>query len=106
MPQRLLFRKNVPFNLAQQHKDAIFEINECLLKASNLSLKKSLPGKQLVILCEASKNAAGYVFLIKNYTDEETRKTDKLAAVAFGLKSFTTGQMSLTMDAHEFYQCF
>ena len=60
IPLQLLLRKEVPFKLAQQQKDANFEINEYLLKASTSSLELPLPGKQLVTMCDASKHAAGY----------------------------------------------
>ena len=33
-----LIKKDVPFKLSQKHKDAIFEINECLLRATKMSL--------------------------------------------------------------------
>ena len=65
-------------------------------------MKLPLPEKQLVIMCDGGKYAAGYVLLIEDYTDEETRETNKLAPVAFGLKRFTTGQNSLTVSANEF----
>ena len=57
-----LIKKDVPFKLTQQHKDAIFEINESLLKARKVSVKLPLPDKQLVIMCDASEHAADYVF--------------------------------------------
>ena len=33
----LLLRKDVPFKLSQQHKDALFEANECLLQTKSQS---------------------------------------------------------------------
>ena len=73
-----------------------------MLEASKFSLKFLLPGKQLVIMCDAVEHAAGYILLIKYYTDKETGETIKFEPVVFGSKSFTTGQMSLTMYAKEF----
>ena len=95
-----LIKKDVPFKLNQQHKDAIFEINESLLKATKVSLKLPLPDKQLVIMCDASEHAAGYVLLIEDYADPSVKHT--YAPVAFGSKKFQGGQMSLTMYAKEF----
>ena len=57
----------------------------------------ALTGKQLVILCDASKHAAAYELLIEDYTDEETRETSKFPSVAFGSKPFTTGQISFVV---------
>ena len=95
-----LIKEDVPFKLSLQHKDAIFEINESLLKATKVSLKLPLPDKQLVILCDASEHAAGYVLLIEDYADPSAKQT--YAPVAFGSKKFQGGQMSLTMYAKEF----
>ena len=95
-----LIKKDVPFKLSQQHKDAIFEINESLLKATKVSLKLPLPDKQLVIMCDASEHAAGYVLLIEDYAVSSAKHT--YAPVAFGFKNFQGGQMSLTMYAKEF----
>ena len=53
-------------------------------------------------MCDTSEHAAGYLVLIKNYTDKETRETSKFASEAFGSKSFITGQITLTMYAKEF----
>ena len=33
VPLHLLLQKDVPSKLTQQHKDAVFEVVECLLKA-------------------------------------------------------------------------
>ena len=70
-----LSKKDVPFKLNQQHKDAIFEINESFLKATKVSLKLPLPDKQLVILCDASEHAAGFVLLIEDYADSSAKQT-------------------------------
>ena len=68
-PLYKLLRKDIKFQLTQQHKDIIFEINENLAKAAKLSLRLPLPDKQLVIMCDASEHAAGYVLLIEDYTE-------------------------------------
>ena len=95
-----LIKKNVPFKLNQQHKDAIFELNKSLLKATKVSLKLPLPDKQLVIICDASEHAAGYVLLIEDYADPSAKQT--YDPVTFGSKKFQGGQMSLTMYAKKF----
>ena len=63
-----LITKDTIFKLEQRHKDVIFEINESLLKATDLSLKLPLPDKQFVFMCDASEHAAGYVLLIEDYS--------------------------------------
>ena len=97
-----LIKKDTTFKLEQRHKDVISEINESLLKATKLSLKFPLPDKQLVIMCDASEHAAGYVLLIEDYSEPQSGSLKKYAPVAFGSKQFKGGQMSLTMYAKEF----
>ena len=96
-----LIKKDTIFKLEQRHKDVMFGINESLLKATNLSLKLPLPDKQLVIMCDASEHAAGYVLLIEDYSETQSGSLKKYAPVAFGSEKFQ-GQMSLTMYAKEF----
>ena len=88
--------------MTQVHKDAVFDINENLAQAAKLSLRLPLPDKQLVIVCDASEHAAGYVLLIEDYTESNDDKKKTYAPVAFGSQRFTEGQMSLTMYAKEF----
>ena len=80
----------------------MFEINEALLKATKIPLKLPQPEKQLVIMCDASEHAVGYVLLIEDYTKKESGNLKTYAPVAFGSKKFQGGQMSLTMYAKEF----
>ena len=97
-----LIKKDTTFKLEQRHKDVIFDINESLLKATKLSLKLSLPDKQLVIMCEASEHAAGLVFLLEDYSETQSGSLKKYASVDIGSKKFQGGQMSITMYAKEF----
>ena len=65
-----------------------------------MSLKLLIPDKELVIMCDASEHAAGYVLLIEDYADPTAKQTN--APVAFGSEKLQGGQMSLTMYAKEF----
>ena len=102
VPLYKLLQKDVTFSLTQVHKDCIFDINENLAKAAKLSLRLPLSDKQLVIMCDASEHAAGYVLLIEDYTETNDGHLKSYAPVAFGSQRFTEGQMSLTMYAKEF----
>ena len=102
VPLYKLLQKDVKFAMMQVHKDAIFDINENLARAAKLSLRLPLPDTQLVIMCDASEHAAGYVLLIEDYTESNNDKKKTYAPVAFGSQRFTEGQMSLTMYAKEF----
>ena len=96
-----LTKKDTILKLEQRHKDVIFDINESLLKATKLSLKLP-PGKQLVIMCDASEHAAGYVRLIEDYSETQSGSLKKYVSVAFGSEKFQGGQMLLTMYVKEF----
>ena len=102
VPLYNLLQKDFKYELTQIHKDAIFDINENLANAAKMSLQLPLPDEQLVILCDASELAAGYVLLIEDYTDSDVGPMKSHAPVAFGSQRFTEGQMSLTMYAKEF----
>ena len=64
-------------------------------------MKSPLPEKQLVNMCDGSKHVAGYVPLIEDNIDEETRDIYKLTPTVFASKRFTRGQMSLSKYAKE-----
>ena len=97
-----LLQKDVKFALTKVHKDAIFDINQNLARAAKLSLRLPLPDNQLVIMCDASEHAAGYVLLIEDYTEANDGQKKTYARVGFGSQRFTESQMSLTMYAKEF----
>ena len=67
-----------------------------------MSLRLPLPDKQLLIMCDASQHAAGYVLLLQDYTDSDIGPMKSYAPVASGSQRFTEGQLSLTMYAKEF----
>ena len=97
-----LLQKDVKIALTQVHKNEIFDINESLTGAAKLSLRLPLPDKQLVIICDASEQAAGYVLLVEDYTETNDGKKKTYAPLAFSLQRFTACQLSLTMYAKEF----
>ena len=67
-----------------------------------MSLRLPLPDKQLLIMCDASQHAAGYVLLLEDYTDSDVGPMKSYAPVASGSQRFTEGQLSLTMYAKAF----
>ena len=97
-----LLRKDTPFKITQIHKDAMFEINESLAKAANLSLRLPLADQQLILMCDASHHAAGYVLLTEDYVMVNDQQKKTFAPVAFGSKRFGPGQTSLQMYSKEF----
>ena len=79
------------------------EINEALDRCCQLALRQPLPGKQLVLMTDASFQAAGYAVLIdddpnRKYTS--TRKT--YALVAYGSKTYSPSQIRMSIYAKGF----
>ena len=79
------------------------EINEALDPCCQLALRQPLPGNQLVLMTDASFQAAGYAVLIeddpnKKYTS--TRKT--YAPIAYGSKTYSPSQIKMSIYAKEF----
>ena len=79
------------------------EINEALDRCCQLALRQPLPGKQLVLMTDASFQAAGYAVLIedvpnKNYTS--TRKA--YAPIAYGSKTYSPSQIKMSIHAKQF----
>ena len=97
-----LLQRNVKYELTRIHEDAIFDNNENLANAAKMSLRLPLPDKQLVIMCDATEHAAGYVLIKEDYTDSVVGPMKSYAPISFGSQRFTAGHMSLTMYAKEF----
>ena len=79
------------------------EINEALDRCCQLALRQPVSGKQLVLMADASFQAAGYAVLTEddlnqNYTS--TRKT--YALTAYGSKTYSSSQIKMSIYAKEF----
>ena len=63
------------------------EINEALDRCCQLALRQPLPGKQLVLMTDASFQAAGYAVLIEDDPNQKYTSTRKTCApIAYGSK--------------------
>ena len=70
IPLLKFLQEDTKFELNDTSPDSMFEINENLANAAKLSSKLPLLEKQLVIMCDASEHAAGYI-LTEDYTDTD-----------------------------------
>ena len=76
------------------------EINEASDRCSQLALHQSPPGKQLVLMTDASFQAAGYAVVIEDNPNQKyisTRKT--YAPLAYGSKAYTPSSIKLFIYA-------
>ena len=79
------------------------EKNEALDRHCQLALRQPLPGKQLVLMTDASFQAAGYAVVIEDdhyqkYTS--TRKT--YSPITYGSKTYSPSQIKMSIYAKEF----
>ena len=79
------------------------EINEALDRCCQLALRQPLPGKQLVLMTDASLQAAGYAVLIEDDPNQKYTSTRKTyAPIAYGSKTYSPSQIKMSIYAKEF----
>ena len=83
------------------------EINEALDRCCQLALRQPLPGKQLVLMTDASFQAAGYAVLIEDDPNQKYTSTRKTyAPIAYGSKTYSPSQIKMSIYAKEFGHIF
>ena len=79
------------------------EIDEALDRCCQLALRQPLPGKQLVLMTDASFQAAGYAVLIEDDPNQKYTSTRKIyAPIAYGSKTYSPFQNKMSIYAKEF----
>ena len=79
------------------------EINEALDRCFQLALRQPLPGKQLVLMTDASFQAAGYAVLREDDPNQKYTSTHKTyAPIAYGSKTYSRSQLKISIYAKEF----
>ena len=79
------------------------EINEALDRCCQLALRQPLPGKQLVLMTDASFQAAGNAVLIEDDPNQKyTSKRKTYAPIAYGSKTFSPYQIKMSIYAKQF----
>ena len=85
-----LLKAEVPINITSELKETVNSVNKALSDAWELALKQPIPGKQLVLLKDASFGSAGYALMIEDNRDQKIQSKRKTyAPVAFGSKFFS-----------------
>ena len=74
-----LLKAEVPINITSELKECFDSVNKALKDACKLALKQSIPGKQLVLMTDASFKSSGYALKIepahtKRSSQKEKRK--------------------------------
>ena len=79
------------------------ETNEALDQCCQLALRQPLPGKQLVLMTDASFQAADFAVLIEDEPNQKYTSTRKIyAPIAYGSKTYSPSQIKMSIYAKEF----
>ena len=99
-----LLKAEVPINVTSDLKQIFDSVNKAMSDACELALKQPIPpGKQLVLMTDASFRSAGYALMIEDNPDQKTQSKRKTyAPVAFGSKIFSPAQLKMSVSSKEF----
>ena len=98
-----LLKTEVPINITSDLKETFDSVNKALSVACELALKQPIPGKQLVLMTDASFRSAGYALMIEDNPNQKIQSKRKTyAPVAFGSKIFSPAQLKMSIYSKEF----
>ena len=84
-----LSKGEIPIKIIPELKETFDSVNKALSDACELALKQPIPGKQLVLMTDASFKSVGYALMIEDNTDQKIKSKRKTyAPVAFGPEVF------------------
>ena len=97
----------VPINITSELNETFDSVNKALSDACQLALKQPFPGKQLVLMTDASFRIAGYGLMIEKNPDQKIQsKRRTYAPVAFGSKISFPAQLKMSICPKEFLAIF
>ena len=80
-----LLETEVPINITSELDDTFDSVKKTLSDACEMALKQPIPGKQLVLMTDASFRSAGNALMIDDKPDQRTQSKRKTyGPVAFG----------------------
>ena len=89
-----LLKTEVPINITSDLKETFDSVNKAISDACELALKQPIPGKQLVLMTDASFRSAAYALMIEDNPDQKIQSKRKTyVPVAFGSKIFSRAQL-------------
>ena len=98
-----VLKTEVPINITSYLKETFDSVNKALSDARELALKQPIPGKQLVLMTDASFRIAGYALTIEDNPDQNIQSKRKMyAPVAFGSKIISPAQLKMSIYPKEF----
>ena len=101
-PLYKLLKTEVPIIITSELIETFDSVNKVLSDACELALKQPIPGKQLVLMTDASFRSAGYALMIEDNPDQNIQSKRKTyAPVAFGSKIFSPAQLKMSIYSKE-----
>ena len=98
-------KAGVPINITSKLKETFDSVNKALSDACQLELKQPIPGKQLVLMTDASFRSASYALMIEDNPDQKIQsKTETYARIAFGSKVFSPHSLRCQFTRRNFWQ--
>ena len=70
-------KTEVPINITSDLKETFDSVNKALSDACQLALKRPIPGKQLVLMVDASFRSAGYALMIEDNPNQKIQSKRK-----------------------------
>ena len=99
-----LLKSEVPINITSELKEKFDTVNEALNDACQLALKQTIPGKQLVLMRDASFRSTGSALMIEDNPDQKIQSKRKtFAPVAFGSKIFSLAKIKMSIYSKELF---
>ena len=83
-----LLKAEVPIDITSELKENFDSVNKALSDACELALKQPIPGKQLVLMTDASFKSAGYALMIEYNPDQRIEKEEDLRTCCVCIKNF------------------
>ena len=71
-------KSEVPINITSELKETLDSVNKALSDACELALKQPIPGKQLVLMTDASFRSAGNELMIGDNPDKKSNQRGRL----------------------------
>ena len=103
LPFYKLLKTEVPINITSELKETFDSVNKALSDDCELALKQPIPGKQLVLMTDASLRSAGYAFMIEDNPNQKIQSKRKMyAPVAFGSKILSHAHLEMSIYSKEF----
>ena len=89
LPFYKLPKTEVPINFTSELKETFDSVNKVISDACQSALKQAIPGKQLVLMTDASCRSVGYALMIEDNTDKKnTVKAENIRPRGVWLKKF------------------